>query len=577
MKNKNKNNGFTLVEIMLAVAVLSIIVVSFSGAFSSGFRSIQQSRNEITDLNQSQTDLEEKIAGEAFDRAKTLNLYFNNQESIEVPGAIVEKNDVRTFLPDVPVIKSVELTPNTHIYGLEQDQWEIEINTRGVIDNSPITVSVYQQNDTDTVLISNTENEIVDESAEFSIDIPTERESRLTDDLYYFRFEVEGVNGELDKFYTVRAINYLALGESTGGDKKILASANHRQWGILEAENSGTGTIDFDNIKAGAWGGEVDDRKFVIVGNGGEAYSSNDGVYWEDIASDGKYDFKDVVWNGNVFLSAGQDSLTSKSFIIEYNSSGWGTNLIPNATMNSLEDDTLMNNFLFLENGIEESLSITLATGTLDNGTNNIFLYNVNDEWKSKKIGIVKDSNIIDTSYNQEDNKLFIIERVSTGVNLLNYELDYDTTSNEIDSSFESSTQKSFSLDLNNSLRFQGVKFVFGDLGNVKFYDSSDSQWYDFNELEIESGDPQIPDLPGSYSNFNAKESLAIENDLLILGEKDSSGMAISEMYLLEYDYETESFSWKSLSDLSLLNSDSNPLYDFENDFPYSIIDIISK
>lgn len=591
MKNKNDNKGFTLIEIMLAVAVLSIIVVSFSGAFSSGFRSIQQSRKEITNLNESQSELEEKIASEAFDRAQTLNLHFNNQESIEVPGAIVEKNEVRTFLPDVPVITSVNITPNGHIYGLEPEQWDadneikkkqwnIEIMTRGVEDNSQITVSVYQQNDPDTVLISNTENKIVDESAGFSIPIPIDKEKRLTDDLYYFRFEVESVNGKLDKFYTVRGINYLALGKSTDGNKKLLASSDHKQWGILEAERTElSSTIDFDNIKAGTWGGEVDDRKFVVVGDGGKAYSSNDGVYWKDISADSKYDFKDIVWDGDAFIAAGQDSLTGKAFIIEYNSSGWGTNLIPNATMNSLEDDTSINNFLFLENGIEESLSITLATGTLDNGTNNIFLYNVNDKWKSKKIGIVKDSNIIDTSYNQEDNKLFIIERVSTGVNLLNYELDYDTTINEIDSSFESGTQKSFSLDLNKSLRFQGVKFVFGDLGNVKFYDSSDSQWYDFNELEIESSDPQIPDLPLSYSNFNANESLTIENDLLILGQKDLVGLTdpISEIYLLEYNYENESFSWKSLSDLSLLDSDSDPLYDFENDFPYPIIDIISK
>jgi len=585
MKNKN-NNGFTLIEIMLAVAVLSIIVVSFSGAFSSGFRSIQQSRNEITNLNESQSDLEEKIATEAFDRAKTLNLDFNNQQSIEVPGAIVEKNDVRTFLPDVPVIKSVNLTPDSHIYGLEQKEWNVEIKTRGVEDNSPITVSVYQQNDADTVLISNTENKIVDESAEFKIPIPTEKESRLTDDLYYFRFEVEGVNGELDKYYTVRGINYLAPGESTDGNKKLLASSDHKRWGILKAEKAEISTsIDFDNLKAGTWGGEVDDRKFIIVGDGGKAYSSNDGVYWKDISAgvkvddEGKqfsYDFKDVIWDGNSFIGAGQVNYydvnkNDEAFIIKYNSTGWSNNLI------SAGNNTSVNKLLFIEDGIDGSSSVVLAAGELDNGSSkNMLFYSIDDEWKTLDIGESQSSNIVEMLYDNEDDKLFIIEKhlINSKISstLLNYPLEYNLSKNKIIINPFDNSKTTRSVVFNTVSEFQDTKFVFGNSGSAIFHDSDNNNWDNFDNIN----DSRIPDFPSS-SNFSSNDSIKIENDLLILGEKDSGGSSISEMYLLEYNYEDNNFSWNSLSDLSLLDSGAAPLYDFENDFPYSIIDIISK
>lgn len=554
MKNKNDNKGFTLVEIMLAVAVLSIIVVSFSGAFSSGFRSIQQSRKEITNLNESQSELEEKIASEAFDRAQTLNLHFNNQESIEVPGAIVEKNEVRTFLPDVPVITSVNITPNGHIYGLEPEQWDVEINTRGVEDNSEIKVYVYQQNDPDTVLISNTENEIVDESALFSIDIPTEKESRLTDDLYYFRFEVEGVNGELDKYYTVRGINYIALGKDDTNNK-LLASSDHKQWGILEAERAELGfTIDFDNIKAGTWGGEVDDRKFVIVGDEGKAYSSNDGVYWEDISTDSEYDFEDVVWDEDAFVAAGSEN--SKAFVIEYDSTGWSSNLIP------ADSGISVNKLLFIEDGIDGSPSVLLAAGELDNGSDNLLFYNINDSWNIKNIIKPGNQETIDMVYNPEENRIFIIEKNDS--ELIKYNFDESTfQSNEYKNSFNS-------IIFFNPEIFEPTTLAFGNSGIIKVYDGF---WK--NNFE----NPIIPELPSDYTTiFSAHDSLAIENDLLILGEKKLGAVGlVSEIFLLEYNYEIDNYSWKSLSDLSLLDSDSDPLYDFENDFPYPIIDIISK
>lgn len=99
MKLFNKNKGFTLIETMMAIAVLSIIVLVFSGSFSSGIRSIKQSRDEIEALHKAQSVLENKIALNSSDRNQKLNLIFENDKSIEVFGSVIEKNGVRTFLP----------------------------------------------------------------------------------------------------------------------------------------------------------------------------------------------------------------------------------------------------------------------------------------------------------------------------------------------------------------------------------------------------------------------------------------------------------------------------------------------
>ena len=40
MKNLKENKGFTLIEIILAMAILGIILVAFMGAFSGGFINI---------------------------------------------------------------------------------------------------------------------------------------------------------------------------------------------------------------------------------------------------------------------------------------------------------------------------------------------------------------------------------------------------------------------------------------------------------------------------------------------------------------------------------------------------------
>ncbi|MDF2592897.1 MAG: hypothetical protein K0S75_2363, partial [Clostridia bacterium] len=40
MKNLKQNKGFTLIEIILAMAILGIILVAFMGAFSGGFINI---------------------------------------------------------------------------------------------------------------------------------------------------------------------------------------------------------------------------------------------------------------------------------------------------------------------------------------------------------------------------------------------------------------------------------------------------------------------------------------------------------------------------------------------------------
>lgn len=113
---KRKNNGFTLIELIVSIGILGIIVVAFSGMFLSGFNTIAKSGNRSSGDYEAQKVMESKIsnptAGVDGNVATTvdnteLNIKFGSKE-IQVPGKRVESefNDgkstviITTFVPD---------------------------------------------------------------------------------------------------------------------------------------------------------------------------------------------------------------------------------------------------------------------------------------------------------------------------------------------------------------------------------------------------------------------------------------------------------------------------------------------
>lgn len=106
MKNIQKNEGFTLVEIILAIAIFSIIAVVFSGSFFSSFDSVEESKTQTKNLYESQSNLEKKIA-EITNKNKgkdEITIKFDDKdiENKTVSGYIIKDKttNVITFIPN---------------------------------------------------------------------------------------------------------------------------------------------------------------------------------------------------------------------------------------------------------------------------------------------------------------------------------------------------------------------------------------------------------------------------------------------------------------------------------------------
>lgn len=116
MRVKRKSEGFTLIEIVVSIAILSIIIIAFSGMFVSGIKIITKSGNRSNGDYEAQKVMESKILNPVSGadgnvtttvEGTQINIRFGSRE-IVIPGKTIETefNDGKfkvlftTFVPD---------------------------------------------------------------------------------------------------------------------------------------------------------------------------------------------------------------------------------------------------------------------------------------------------------------------------------------------------------------------------------------------------------------------------------------------------------------------------------------------
>lgn len=134
----NKKKGMTLIEIIIALAILGIISVTFLPSSVKSFSNMINSRELTTNTFAAQEDLEDKIENErklinstGYIPSETLNLSFDNGKTASINGTTLkgESNGViiTAFLPDIK--EPVDTTfPNVSVKTIPKNVDEEVIN-----------------------------------------------------------------------------------------------------------------------------------------------------------------------------------------------------------------------------------------------------------------------------------------------------------------------------------------------------------------------------------------------------------------------------------------------------------------
>lgn len=90
-KNNNKNKGFTLIEAIIALSILSLAIIAWLQVFSLGLKLAQNAKKQTMEIFQAQGQIEEELT----------KPYEQIQGTEVLPGLkTIEINGLKTYVAD---------------------------------------------------------------------------------------------------------------------------------------------------------------------------------------------------------------------------------------------------------------------------------------------------------------------------------------------------------------------------------------------------------------------------------------------------------------------------------------------
>lgn len=330
MKTLKNKKGFTLIEIIVALAILGVMAVAFFSMFTSGFLFIHSAGDKGEAFSEAQSGLEGEFAsgsGEVDDR---LELEFDGREFI-IPGEdVAAEGQGRTrdsalggFAPFVPTI-----TLNPRVQNEGKNPMVVEVTGENTNFNGDTKLKIYDVNgntyqkfDNSGALQDSVALSVVSQTR-ISLSFPSGLVNAHGDyiiELYKDGIPEETVRGKLVIAHPL----YIAA-----GDGKFFTSGNSTYWmdRTIIQNSVVTGFSGF-TMKGSAYG----QGQFVIGGENGKVLVNEYKRPWKEIDLSGVSTVNGVAWSGEAqrfFIADDEGNIRYSED--PYNDS-WSLSTVPNS------------------------------------------------------------------------------------------------------------------------------------------------------------------------------------------------------------------------------------------------------
>ena len=358
-----KSAGFSLVELLIAVTILSLIVFAMTPLLLGSIRNIYYAGDKSEALYLGQSDMEVNIVEKTTVDGYEITLRFNDDEDgepvvIEVAGGLLEvikeHGSAETWLAGfIPYASSIIFDPNPYILTEGYDSIDLTLLGRDSQMTVGKAVTVYDRDNIEKSWFSTNLTEVEniavgDGSTEYTQSAIFTLQDGLTNAMEPYTFELSWSIDEFDSIIvTVRARLRITMPTAVAVGKSssvVVSSDGSSTWNSRANTLGGVDLNDvcyeFFNYIAVTSNGSVmkwtsqeepylqsitgisgtalnglafGNNVLVAVGNSGVIVTTINGETWVVRQSGKDYDFRAVEWNGNEFLAAGTKGTVQSS------------------------------------------------------------------------------------------------------------------------------------------------------------------------------------------------------------------------------------------------------------------------
>lgn len=312
--SQRNSKGFTLVEIIVAIALLAIMAVVFLPIMTMSYSHIVKTGKKSQKLYEAQNIMEISIVDEEVFKAAKIPIKQKDKASdttVFIKGGIVEADKLQTFLPWVP---AMSLEPDNVVEGYENEKISIIGVNTNFKSGSRITITNDKGYSNDTII------KTLKSETEYEITLPTGI-NRLKNSGSEYIITIETEDEIAKSKLNIRLPRFLRANNSIINVSKDAAKAGE------------TALSDAGNINGLFWTG----NRFFALGKNktddrGIIHILEEGEDWQKYVISDSKTLNALVYDGNRFVAVGDEGH------ILYSSNGVNWNKVSSPNMPSLDD-----------------------------------------------------------------------------------------------------------------------------------------------------------------------------------------------------------------------------------------------